>query len=195
MTPTKEQIEKARESVENFMRHSWSFYRDESQDGLTKVSRTPIFHAAELKESCKTILSCLTPPEPAASEAEVGEAVFIDDMRLMVDISVPDEMILFPDEKTKQWFLQQLEENDVLDKSCHDRGTALQRKPDECAKLEATIHRLKADRKLAVEALKMLLIEAKAVADDCHRPRYTRLDEALLSSQQTLSKLTASKVV
>lgn len=35
-------------------------------------------------------------------------------------------------------------------------------------------------------ALRNLIREAKAVADDCHHPRYFRLDESLASASSTL---------
>jgi hypothetical protein len=37
------------------------------------------------------------------------------------------------------------------------------------------------------DALEMLIREAQAVADDHHRPRYTRLDEAIQSARAALS--------
>lgn len=36
---------------------------------------------------------------------EVGEAKFIGDRRLMVDPSVPEDMVLFPDEATRKWYI------------------------------------------------------------------------------------------
>jgi hypothetical protein len=51
---------------------------------------------------------------------KMAKAVFIEEMRLMVDPSVPEEMILFPDEATKQWFIELLKENDTLDNDCHE---------------------------------------------------------------------------
>ena len=54
MTPTKEQIEKAREAVER-----------------QRLANSPL--AESERRDYETILSCLTPPEPAASEGEVAE--------------------------------------------------------------------------------------------------------------------------
>ncbi len=42
------------------------------------------------------------------------------------------------------------------------------------------------------EALRMLLREARVVADDHHRPRYTRLDEALQSAEAALAQPAAA---
>ena len=54
MTPTKEQIEKAREAVER-----------------QRLANSPL--AESERRDYETILFCLTPPEPAASEADVAE--------------------------------------------------------------------------------------------------------------------------
>lgn len=40
------------------------------------------------------------------------------------------------------------------------------------------------------EALTMLIREAQNVADDCHRPRYTRLDQALESARRVIAETT-----
>lgn len=44
-------------------------------------------------------------------------------------------------------------------------------------------------------ALALLIREAQGVADDHHRPRYTRLDDALTSARAVLAKWGAQSVV
>ena len=50
------------------------------------------------------------------------------------------------------------------------------------AELEAEVMRLRG-------ALEMLIKESREVADDHHKPRYTRLDGAILSAINVLAKL------
>lgn len=45
-----------------------------------------------------------------------------DGFRIIADPSVPEDMILCPDEKTQKTIHYRLHQNDELDKSCHDLG-------------------------------------------------------------------------
>ena len=66
MTPTKEQIEKAREDLENLQ---FFLMKNDPRSGI----KDPCDKASITRGQIETILSCLTPPEPAASEGEVAE--------------------------------------------------------------------------------------------------------------------------
>ncbi len=57
------------------------------------------------------------PWEP--KEIEGSSAIFVGDLRLCIDPSVPSEMILFPDDETRKWFVKRLQENDELDEAAH----------------------------------------------------------------------------
>lgn len=87
-------------------------------------------------ENLETIHAALTTPPQQHVDVErknVWEPIFIEgasyilsgDFRLCVDPSVPTEMILFPDDETREWFVKRLEENDELDESCHQKTTEI----------------------------------------------------------------------
>lgn len=54
-------------------------------------------------------------------EDKTREPILAEDLRLMVDPSVPAEMILFPDEKTRLWFKEIINQNLLLDDECTKR--------------------------------------------------------------------------
>ena len=48
---------------------------------------------------------------------DMPDAIFVEEKRLVIDPSVPEDMILFLDEETRQWFLNHIknsEEHDAL---------------------------------------------------------------------------------
>ena len=212
MTPTKEQIEKAREDLENLQ---FFLMKNDPRSGI----KDPCDKASITRGQIETILSCLTPPEPAASE---GEADIPNAFEAYPELSKRIEYLYkngtgfsllwwgeFLREINKSLFMASGNNNGAIwvatirdlsaEVDClNEKLTALQREfQRKCvllSKAETMIYRLEADRKLAVEWLGQAQIDAMQAynaqgTNECGAV----LEDSIQSINEALSKLTASK--